>query len=179
MYDLILIKFDFTDAAVHCYQVTIGIEVEEQTKCPPSLHAAFSPLLKEAKSLKKTTIEDPNSFGLGPWTRVLLSRTIQVTCNMSRSVILTIPVDVTPDFETDLISVRTFLRFEFVTARKGNGKLLFPINNSSTQTSPWRIPLHVVPPIESYNNNRHDNDEGILLLSSSTRSSMLHVHALL
>jgi hypothetical protein len=120
-------------------------------------------------------MDHPSSFGLGPWTRVVLSRTVQVAFNATRSVILTVPHDLFPDFETDLVWVRTFLRFEFVTERKGAQPWAMPITNSATQTSPWRMPLRVIPPQEFFAVSAAENDEGILLLSSCTQAGMLHV----
>jgi hypothetical protein len=173
-----LVMFDFTGAAVPCYQVTVALEVEERSKCPPPLHAALGPLLRAQGSpspVAHTDVENPSSFGLGPWTRVVLSRTVQVAFNATRSVILTVPHDLFPDFETDLVWVRTFLRFEFVTERKGAQPWAMPITNSATQTSPWRMPLRVVPPQEFFAGNAKDSEEGILLLSSCTQAGMLHV----
>ncbi|GBG28490.1 RAB6A-GEF complex partner protein 2 [Hondaea fermentalgiana] len=212
--DQVLMSFDFRNADVNCYQVTVALEIEERSKCPPSLQAALDPLT------------DADGFGMGPWQRVLTSRTVQVGFNLQRSVILTVPTETTPDFETDLVSVHSFLRFEFVTAREtpnegdgvngsegdgeneewvGPGAVQggLPVTNSRTQTSPWRIPLKVLPPFDRHarhkaaarakqvvnaieGNNSMGSlsavgsetsyDSGILMLSSSTQASMLHVH---
>jgi hypothetical protein len=176
--DELLVVFDFTGATVPCYQVTVALEVEERSKCPPPLHAALGPLLLAKGSpppVAQTDMDNPSSFGLGPWTRVVLSRTVQVAFNATRSVILTVPHDLFPDFETDLVWVRTFLRFEFVTERKGAQPWAMPITNSATQTSPWRMPLRVIPPQEFFAGSAGENEEGILLLSSCTQAGMLHV----
>jgi len=183
-----LLSFGFTEADIQTYQITIGFEIEEQSKCPAALQAALDPLT------------DAHGFGMGPWQRVLLSNTVLVPNHLEKSIILTVPVDATPDFETDLIRVRTYLRFEFVTAVKkmhaenengDSGDITHnPITNSKTQISPWRIPLKVLPPInrketislEDENDKLspiqdHEGDSGVLLLSSSTQASMLHIRA--
>jgi len=204
--DQLLMSFDFAHADVNCYQITVALELEERSKCPPSLQAALDPLT------------DAHGFGMGPWQRILTSRTVQVGFNLQRSIIMTVPVDATPDFETDLISVRSYLRFSFVTAKDrdpgtswdGPGTVQggLPITNSRTQTSPWRIPLKILPPFDRHAKQKasirvkqvasaietdgvasssaptsvspeNGYDSGILMLSSSTQSSMLHVHVLI
>eukprot|EP00516_Mucochytrium_quahogii_P000039 CAMPEP_0203754732 /NCGR_PEP_ID=MMETSP0098-20131031/8306_1 /ASSEMBLY_ACC=CAM_ASM_000208 /TAXON_ID=96639 /ORGANISM=" , Strain NY0313808BC1" /LENGTH=526 /DNA_ID=CAMNT_0050645901 /DNA_START=137 /DNA_END=1714 /DNA_ORIENTATION=+ len=134
----LLLAFDLSNALTQCYQITVALEVQEMSKCPPPLQVAFDPLTSfDEKNVKNNSHESAHAFGVGPWTRILVSKSVQVAFNLTRHILLNIPVDATPDFETDLIFVQSFLRFEFVTAKEPSEKTSFPITNSDTQTSPW------------------------------------------
>jgi len=149
--ETLLVSLDFQDAKTRCAQVTVGIETEEKRVQPPPLRAAFVPLTAK---LRARNSNDP--MGSGPWRRTIATEHAVVPTNMAISLKLYIPADTTPDFSTDLVTVRSFLRFEFVTVRKesslagdqsdSNPGPINPITNSSVQICPWRIPLSVIPP---------------------------------
>jgi len=152
----ILLLFDFKDSP--CLQVSVALQVEEVSKTPLSLNIALDPLTKG----------NAQSQGTGVWSKVLVSKHVQVAFNSTRSLVLTVPTDATPDFETPLISVKSYLKFEFVTSEND-----LPISSSSelVQTCPWKTPLEIIVPKPPAKNT---NDSGILLLSSSTQSNLIH-----
>ena len=96
----VLLCFDFTDASIPCYQISVGIEVEEERKHEPPLQAAFVPLTTDRGNV--------STLGKAPSRVTLVSRHEVVANNEQFSMILQVPDHACPDFETELIKVREF-----------------------------------------------------------------------
>ena len=93
----ILLVFDFADASIPCYQISVGIEVEEERKHEPPLQSAFVPLTDGEGNV--------SSVGKAPSRQVLVSRHEVVANNQQFSMIMQVPDDACPDFETELVKV--------------------------------------------------------------------------
>ncbi|XP_066260693.1 RAB6A-GEF complex partner protein 2 [Euwallacea similis] len=107
--------FDFTVATVQCMQVSVSLQCEEETTIEDS-----------SKQIRIITFSKHHEVCLGyKYTQLILP----------------IPLHVTPAFETDLVSLKWRLHFEFVTSTH---KGLSPPNFAETY---WQAPSEV--PIET------------------------------
>ncbi|XP_034942506.1 RAB6A-GEF complex partner protein 2 [Chelonus insularis] len=119
--------FDFSNAAVSCIQVSVGLQSEEHV------------------------IDEYNRSKSNP-TLVNYYKHHEVCFGLKYSqLILPIPLHVTPDFSTNLITLKWRLHFEFVTATKLveiPDKTTFnwqAPSNLDVETMIWDLPLHIYP----------------------------------
>lgn len=105
--------FDFTVATVSCIQVSVSLQCEEKTN------------LEDSEEHSKTRI-----ITFGNFHEVCLGYDYT-------QLILPIPLHVTPDFSTKLVSLTWRLHFEFVTST--NKGLLLP----SKEDTDWQAPSEV------------------------------------
>jgi hypothetical protein len=115
--DAVNVRLEFTPGSMDkCTRVQAFIQVEEKPIGPPPPSAAFEPILRKRQ-------------GGGPWTRTVAKKAVDVSICSSCAFSLS-SFGAPPDFSTDFIIVRSYLKLEFTT---------------DSMTSSLRIPLHVRP----------------------------------
>lgn len=120
--------FDFSNATVSCVQVSVSLQSEEHV----------------SEDYKRGKIAAP--------TLISYNKHHEMCLGLKYShLVLPIPLHVTPDFVTDLVTLKWRLHFEFVTTPK-----LVEMPNENTiswhgpstldvETMIWDLPLHIHP----------------------------------
>ncbi|XP_077299870.1 RAB6A-GEF complex partner protein 2 [Arctopsyche grandis] len=123
--------FDFSVGTVKCMQVSVALQSEEEIKN------------KDSQNVSDTAIK-PITF----------ARHHEVTIGLSRSqLILPIPLHITPAFETDLVSLKWKLHFEFVTSTCQNLDIPPDVSDWNApldvpiETMVWNLPVKIYPTI--------------------------------
>lgn len=136
--------FDFTVATVHCMQVSVSLQCEEET-----------------------TIEQDNATGAGTpvkQTRVITyNKYHQVCLGYSHTqLVLPIPLHVTPTFKTNIVNLTWRLHFEFVTST--NEKLKGPSPEDTTWQAPAEVQIETMVwsmPIRLYSTTPYHAAQGV------------------
>ncbi|CAD6231718.1 GSCOCG00001552001-RA-CDS [Cotesia congregata] len=125
--------FDFSNATVSCVQVSVALQSEEH-------------------------IADEYKRGKGNPSRMSYNKHHEVCLGLKYSqLVLPIPLHVTPDFFTHLMTLKWRLHFEFVTTTK---VIEMPMANTidwkapsslDVETMVWDLPLHIYPSITPSN----------------------------
>lgn len=121
--------FDFSNATVSCVQVSVALQSEE-------------------------LVADEYKRGKGNNSRMSYNKHHEVCLGLKYSqLVLPIPLHVTPDFFTHLVTLKWRLHFEFVTTTK---VIDMPMANTidwqapsslDVETMVWDLPLHIYPSI--------------------------------
>lgn len=126
--------FDFSNATVSCAQVSVSLQSEE--------HVAEDYRRSSSSSSKNSPAPMLVSY----------NKHHEVCLGLQFSqLVLPIPLHVTPDFTTDLVTLKWRLHFEFVTTVK---LIDMPTDNFTNWQGPssldvetmiWDLPLHIYP----------------------------------
>ncbi|XP_050546822.1 RAB6A-GEF complex partner protein 2-like [Daktulosphaira vitifoliae] len=137
--------FDFEQTDVSCIEFTVSLQCEEE------VNKEF--IVSNPRSRKdNVSISSYNTQH-------------QFCANTLKSFLqLAIPLNVTPAFNTLLVSVKWRLHFEFVTSTKESGERLVKTKEGSCWTGPehiaietmvWDLPIHIYPSVPSTASDPH------------------------